>query len=213
MRLLLIRHGQTPSNVVGALDTAYPGAALTDLGTRQAQAVPAALTEETIAGVYASQLTRTQLTAQPLAEASGTTVTVQQGFEEILAGDAEMRSDEHSQRRYIDLLMRWARGDLSAMLPDGETGHDFFRRYANAVENVVSAHDDDDTVAVFSHGAAIRMFAGYAARSRGSGHLDNTGLVELIGDPERGWQLGRWVAEPLGGTELADTAAHDVTGE
>ncbi|HIW92676.1 MAG TPA: histidine phosphatase family protein [Candidatus Corynebacterium avicola] len=35
-RLLLIRHGQTTSNVRQALDTALPGAALTDLGWSQA---------------------------------------------------------------------------------------------------------------------------------------------------------------------------------
>ena len=34
MRLLLIRHGQTPSNVLGLLDTAVPGPGLTDLGDR-----------------------------------------------------------------------------------------------------------------------------------------------------------------------------------
>ena len=40
MRLLLVRHGQTPSNVAGLLDTALPGPGLTALGTRQAAAIP-----------------------------------------------------------------------------------------------------------------------------------------------------------------------------
>ena len=34
MRLLLLRHGQTHSNVSGALDTGAPGADLTELGRR-----------------------------------------------------------------------------------------------------------------------------------------------------------------------------------
>ena len=42
MRLLLLRHGQTESNVIGALDTAVPGAPLNELGLRQAAAVPGA---------------------------------------------------------------------------------------------------------------------------------------------------------------------------
>ena len=45
MRLLLIRHGQTPSNLKFLLDTAVPGAALTELGERQAAALPEALAE------------------------------------------------------------------------------------------------------------------------------------------------------------------------
>jgi len=36
MRLILIRHGQTVSNVGGLLDTAHPGADLTPLGRQQA---------------------------------------------------------------------------------------------------------------------------------------------------------------------------------
>ena len=36
MRLILIRHGQTHSNVAHALDTTVPGADLTDLGREQA---------------------------------------------------------------------------------------------------------------------------------------------------------------------------------
>ena len=42
MRLILIRHGETPSNVRGSLDTSLPGPGLTDLGQEQAEAIPAA---------------------------------------------------------------------------------------------------------------------------------------------------------------------------
>ncbi len=37
MRLLLLRHGQTPSNVGGLLDTAYPGPGL-PMGMMQSRA-------------------------------------------------------------------------------------------------------------------------------------------------------------------------------
>ena len=59
MRLLLVRHGQTPANVAGALDTAFPGLGLTPLGQAQAEAVPAALADERVAAVHASRLVRT----------------------------------------------------------------------------------------------------------------------------------------------------------
>lgn len=45
-RLLLIRHGQTTSNVSHALDTNLPGAALTDLGWSQARAAGERLARE-----------------------------------------------------------------------------------------------------------------------------------------------------------------------
>ena len=39
MRLILIRHGETTANVALALDTAFPGADLTELGHAQAAAL------------------------------------------------------------------------------------------------------------------------------------------------------------------------------
>jgi broad specificity phosphatase PhoE len=56
MRLLLVRHGQTPSNVRSLLDTAVPGPGLTELGERQAAAPPEALAGEDIDALYASTL-------------------------------------------------------------------------------------------------------------------------------------------------------------
>lgn len=69
MKLRLIRHGQTPNNVARVLDTAEPGALLTQLGHDQAEALPQKLVTVSIDSLYVSTLTRTQLTAQPLARA------------------------------------------------------------------------------------------------------------------------------------------------
>ena len=58
MRLLLIRHGQTSSNVGQHLDTAEPGADLTPLGRKQAAAIPQALEHERIDLIVVSNLVR-----------------------------------------------------------------------------------------------------------------------------------------------------------
>ena len=71
MRLLLVRHGQTPANVLGVLDTAVPGPGLTDLGRRQAAALPEALAEERIDAIVVTDLVRTHETAAPLVAATG----------------------------------------------------------------------------------------------------------------------------------------------
>lgn len=217
MRLLLIRHGQTPFNVAGALDTAFPGAALTPLGHAQAAALPAELVDEDIVGVHASKLIRTQLTATPLAEARGRQIRVQEGLEEVSAGDLELRTDQESVQTYTGCLARWMSGDLGEQMPGGPTGHDFLARYEAAIGAVAAAYGSDDTVAVFSHGAAIRVFTSHAARLEhqvATGlTLMNTGMAVLEGDPGTGWELARWASEPLGGLELEDPRAHDVTGE
>src|ERR1700712_5377095 len=79
MRLLLIRHGQTPANVLGQLNTRKPGPGLTTIGAKQAAAVPGALQGDQIGAIFASTLIRTQLTAGPLSEELGLPVTVLDG--------------------------------------------------------------------------------------------------------------------------------------
>lgn len=217
MRLLLIRHGQTPQNVAGSLDTAFPGAGLTALGRAQARALPSVLAEEGIAGVYASTLVRTQLTAAPLAESRGLDVRVRAGLEEVSAGDLELRADSDAVHAYAGCLVQWMHGDLDHSLPGGTTGHEFLGRYETALRTIAEDHDPGDTVAVFSHGAAIRVYTALAARLHPEVATElrimNTGMGLLEGQPETGWELARWASEPLGGLLLEDLQAHDVTGE
>ncbi|WP_018636169.1 histidine phosphatase family protein [Parafrankia elaeagni] len=215
MRLMLLRHGQTPSNVAGALDTGRPGAGLTALGHAQARALPDVLRGEAISAVYASVLTRTQLTAAPLAEARGLAIGVEEGVEEIGAGDLELRSDKASITTYLDVITDWLHGDLDRMMPGGQNGRVFVAGYDAAIAKVAAAHDERDTVVVVSHGAAIRAWVGLRVGGVGSVEdrwLSNTGLVTLEGDLSAGWSLTRWHGKPLGAAILPDIAAHDVTG-
>ncbi|WP_449408432.1 histidine phosphatase family protein [Microbacterium maritypicum] len=217
MRLLLIRHGQTPSNVIGALDTGRPGPGLTGLGHAQAAAIPAVLHGERIDAIYASPLVRTQLTATPLAADRGLEIQVVEGLEEISAGDWEMHSDREVVQGYVQTARSWLTGDLDVTIPGGESGTEFFARYDAAVAGIAEAHRDGAAVIV-SHGAAIRVWA--AARLQDidledAAHwrLYNTGMCVLDGDPVTGWRLVSWHEEPLGGIDLEDPSALDVPAE
>lgn len=217
MRLLLIRHGQTSSNVRGALDTARPGAGLTDLGGEQARAVPEALAGEEIAAVHVSPLLRTQQTAAPLASARGLTAQVTEGLEEIAAGDHEMGRDHAAVAAYQENLVRWAEGVLDHAIAGGEDGHTFFGRYNTALRGIASQHPGEATVAVVSHGAAIRIYATVAAaldlETLDDQPLFNTGMVVLTGHPDHGWELTSWVNDPVGGAHLRGDTSHDVTAD
>ena len=209
MRLLLIRHGQTPANVIGQLDTAHPGPGLTALGTRQAVAVARALHRQKIDGVFATTLVRTQLTARPFAPA-----TVIDGLHEIEAGDLEGLSDRASARTYLDTAFAWGSGDLDVTMPGATNGHAFFERF----DRGIAAVSHLDTAAVFSHGAAIRVWTAARATNvppiyAGTHELDNTGVVELAGSPQDGWTLVSWAGTPIGGPDLVDDSASDPTGE
>ncbi|SKB04107.1 histidine phosphatase family protein [Aeromicrobium choanae] len=215
MRLLLLRHGQTPSNVNGLLDTAVPGAGLTDLGVRQAEAVPDALRARAIDAVFVSNLQRTTLTATPLIAARSLEPTELDGLREIGAGDLEMAGHHDAHMTYLHTAFAWARGRLTARMPGGEDGHEFLDRYDAAIADI--SRSGAGTVLAVSHGAAIRTWT--SARVEGldadfveRSPLPNTGLVELEGDPRSGWTLVDWPDGPVGGAHL-DVRKDDPTGE
>ncbi|AYG04906.1 histidine phosphatase family protein [Gryllotalpicola protaetiae] len=216
MRLLLIRHGQTPANVAGALDTAAPGPGLTELGEQQSLAVPHALRDENVQGIYASRLVRTQLTAAPLSRSLALDVVVHDGLHEIEAGALEARTDDDSVKAYLGTIIKWGTGELDARMPGAFDGHEFFGRFDAAITQVAETHDD--TAAVFSHGAAIRAWVGARALNV-SGEftlknpIDNTGVAVLEGSLTHGWELVSWAGTPVGGEQLADQFAVDPTGE
>jgi probable phosphoglycerate mutase len=216
MRLLLIRHGQTPANVLGQLDTGHPGPGLTELGLRQAAEIPTALRDEPIDAVFASTLIRTQLTAAPLAAARGLAVTVLGGIHEIEAGDLELRSDRDAVRAYLETAFAWGSGDRDVAMPGEGDGHAFFGRYSADIAEI--AESGVETAVVVSHGAAIRVWvAGNATNIAptfaGEHDLMNTGIVILEGSFDEGWSLVEWAGTPVGGVGLADVAADDPTGE
>jgi broad specificity phosphatase PhoE len=220
MRLLLIRHGQTPGNVLGQLDTAHPGPGLTDLGERQAAALARSLANEQIDYLYASTLIRTQITARPLAARRGLDVGILAGLREIEAGSLEKLTDQKSHLRYFGTVAAWTAGDLDRRMPAGPSGHDFFDRFDAAIARIAAAAagaPGSAAVAVESHGAAIRVWAGLRAVNVDPDFavrhvIANTGIVALEGDPDTGWRLIHWDESPVGGLALADPVAEDPTG-
>ncbi|ROP65403.1 histidine phosphatase family protein [Curtobacterium sp. PhB115] len=216
MRLLLIRHGQTPANVNGVLDAEVPGPGLTDLGQQQADALPAALADRGIERLFVSTMVRTQITAAPLAASLGLEPVALPGLREIEAGDTQGKSDKVSVQTYISTVHGWSGGDRTTRMPGGESGTEFFERYDDAVRQIVAS--GVEVAAAFSHGAAIRTWASAASRNTPDHfgtqrNLENTGIVEVEGSFEDGWRLVDWEGEPVGGEQLIDRTAQDPTGE
>lgn len=201
MELLLVRHGQTPSNLVHALDTAAPGPGLTDLGHAQARALAEALGGTGVGAVFTSHLLRTRLTAQPLLTGLGIEAETRPGIAEVVAGDLEMRNDRDAHEIYLKTGFAWATGDLGARMPGGESGSEMLGRFDTVVEE--AADLGVERAVLVTHGAAARVWA--AARARGidveraaTHPLRNTCRITLEGDPARGWRLLEWDVAPPG---------------
>lgn len=213
-----MRHGQTHSNVTGALDTGEPGRDLTDLGKAQAAAAVRALEDQHLASLHVSRLVRTHQTAQPLAHARAIDPGIVSGLEEIRAGEFEMRTDHDAVAGYLGTVAAWISDNLDHRMPGGETGHEFLSRYDAGVEQIIRQawERPDRTALLVSHGAAIRTWVSRrveGAEDHPAAHerLENTGLITVEGDPATGWRLLDWHSEPIGGRFLEDEEAPDPT--
>nr|WP_129582521.1 histidine phosphatase family protein [Actinomyces bouchesdurhonensis] len=92
MKIVLVRHGQTPANRLGALDTVRPGLGLTVEGMVQASRLAQRWEVEVAAPptlIALSGLHRTRLTAAPLAARYGLTPLVCPGIRELRSGQED----------------------------------------------------------------------------------------------------------------------------
>ncbi|AWB84858.1 histidine phosphatase family protein [Corynebacterium liangguodongii] len=158
--LILLRHGQTTSNVGRYLDTALPGAELTDLGRSQA----AAAGEEIMsayrpARVVTSQALRARQTGRIAFGAHFADIPALPGLHEVQAGRFEMHNTLEAHAAYHGAFAGFYRRDLAALIDGGDSLAVFLNRYRSSLEPYVS--EAGDTVAV-SHGGAIRAFAANA---------------------------------------------------
>lgn len=198
LRLVLARHGETPSNVRMALDSAPPGPSLTEEGRRQAAELARTLAAEPVVAVYASTAVRAQETAKPVAAAHGLDVEVIEGIQEVFVGELNNRTDEPSLRAFYEVFSTWANGDLSVPMPGGESAEQVLDRYHRVVRDLRARHSHG-VVVVLSHGAAIRLVAptlvtNIALTKVQHALLPNTGRVVLDDDPSSptGWRCLEW---------------------
>ena len=224
MRLVLVRHGQTASNIIRALDTAIPGADLDEAGRAQAQEL--ANRWEQVVGptpdvVVASPLARTQQTAAPLWERFNLPVHTDERLREVIAGDLEMRSDIPSAQKYLDVVFDWIGGKLDTRMAGAEDGHETLARlHAGVADAIALARREhpgreDLTVVVVVHGVVCRLLANSLAANVGpqlvaNFPMHNATTTVLDSADGRNWQALTWSDRPVAGYQLAGLASTPV---
>lgn len=208
--LILLRHGQTFSNVDRKLDTALPGAQLTELGEEQARAAGREIMSNfDVDRVISSQALRARQTARlafgPEAGGGFGDIPAVAGLQEVNAGRWEMHNSRAAHTAYFTAFQGFYRRDLAAFIEDGDTLDTFLTRYHGAIEPYV---DMGGTTVVVSHGGAIRAYAANASHETGitaefaeQSHLANCQYVVLDpGEPARefgSWRVVQWADYPL----------------
>lgn len=217
MKLILVRHGRTIANVMGALDNAFPGNPLDEVGLAQAASLPGRLREaghlEDISSLWVSPILRARQTIAPVEQATGLQAQICSGLREVLAGDLEMNTDAASIACYTDTTRAWMIGRLHARLPGSpEDGADTVGRFSAVVEQISQVAAPDATALLVAHGTVLRVWTALVAATAAGADpawianhpMTNTAFSVVMGDHEHGWRLEDWAegtwraADPAG---------------
>jgi broad specificity phosphatase PhoE len=201
-RLVLVRHGQSYSNVDRRLDTRPPGRELTDLGREQARAFARDWPHE-IGMVAHSVAVRASQTAAEIGGELNLDCHELEGIHEVQVGELEDRNDDAAIEKFNVVYQRWHEGDLDLRMPAGESATQVLDRYVPVITQLRMRYLDDDAwhgdIIVVSHGAAIRLVAATLAGVDGSfaldHHLPNTESVVLTPITDGRWSCLHWGAK------------------
>ncbi|ORW20764.1 phosphoglycerate mutase [Mycolicibacter nonchromogenicus] len=215
----LVRHGQSTDDLNDILGTLPPGAHLTELGEQQAQEVAAAIQQAFpggIAGLYASELIRTQETIAALAQLPGMpAVQVLADLNEIPAGlFEEQPRNLLTQASYFLPMASWILGNLLVSEPGTNyNGVVFDEQVERAIQtmydNTIAA--DGTTAVASSSGGVIAIWTLMNVKNpdiwpiiqtviENGGPPPNGGQAILEGNPIDGWTLVSWDGIPVSPT-------------
>ena len=120
MRLILVRHGQTPWNKKGR----FQGQSLVGLNQRgimQAQRVAKALLPMKLTALYSSPLPRTLMTAQEISRELCIPVVPLEGIKEVNLGEMEGKTGQEMRTEYAQVYATWRRDPSEVVFPGGES--------------------------------------------------------------------------------------------
>ena len=147
MQLLLIRHALPLRSQPG--QGSDPD--LSEEGVEQAKRLPDALARFPISRLVSSPQVRSIQTAQPVADALGLSVDIDQRLAEYDRDMEHYIPIEQIAAEFPEELARLAQGHLPSSVDEAA----FLARINEAIRDLVRAGDHEDTVAVFSHGGVI----------------------------------------------------------
>jgi broad specificity phosphatase PhoE len=190
VQLLLIRHALPLRSEPGQGSDPH----LSDEGVQQALRLPEALKRFPISRVVSSPQVRAIQTAQPVADALGLAVDLDDRLAEYDRDMAHYIPIEQIAAEFPEELERLASGHLPSSVDEAA----FLSRINAGISDVVAAGDHEDTVAVFTHGGVIN---GLVHGIMGTEkilcvNVDYAGVTRLLSSRE-----GRLYVAAVNGTE------------
>lgn len=181
-KIYLIRHAEAEGNLYRRVHGWY-NSLVTERGFLQIKALEQRFAEIPVDAVYASDLYRTQATARAVYVPKKLPLCIDPGLREVSVGVWEDLPWGLLGERYHQQLHYFDTSDPRWQVEGSETFEGARRRLTATLAKLAAAHDGQ-TIAVFSHGMAIRnalaALQGLSvAEGAQVGHCDNTGVSLL----------------------------------
>jgi broad specificity phosphatase PhoE len=157
--VLLVRHGQTNSNVTDFY-MGWSDEDLNEVGYTQARRLSSRLACLPIASVYTSPLRRAYTTAAILAEPHKLELKVLDDLIEIWLGDWQGLHVNEIKRRWPELWQQSRIDPSELTMPDGESFRQVTERAIRAFETVVGANQGKQVVIV-THDVIVRVLVAH----------------------------------------------------
>lgn len=181
-KFYLVRHAEAEGNLYRRVHGWYDSL-ITDNGYRQIAALTARFQDIPIDVVYSSDLFRTMTTAGAVWKTHGLELHTRSDLREISVGVWEDRTWGDLERNEPQEMERFNHAAPDFQVEGSETFGQLQSRMTKAILQIAEAHPGQ-TVAVFSHGTAIRCLLGAIRGLKpgqldGLGHSDNTAVTCL----------------------------------
>jgi phosphoserine phosphatase len=141
MKLVLVRHGETPWNLEKRVQ-GFSDIALSDLGRLQAQRLAQCLRGESIGKIVSSPLSRARETAQAIACFHDLPVAIEPDLRELNQGDFEGRTYKELEEKHPLFFRQWHAHPASVTVPGGESLAELQGRAWPVVERIIEEGQD-----------------------------------------------------------------------
>lgn len=153
MKLLVIRHGESEADLLDVHE-GRADFALTERGHRQAEAMANHVADNyDISKIYASTLTRAKQTAQHLSDKTGVSIVFDENLMEFNNGLLAGLPRAVVREKYPEVPDL----PIDKAVYGQESQVEFRQRAENALSRIMNEAENDETIAIVSHGGMINQ--------------------------------------------------------
>lgn len=192
---ILVRHGQTESNVAGRIQ-GHSDSPLTALGKKQAQDLGQRLSSMAIHILRTSDLGRAFATAQIFARSLQLKAHTDSRLREVCFGEVEGQSWDEVDEQYPDIRLAWYHHQSGVRMPGGESREEVTRRAVAVLEECVNLHAGKRVLMV-THGGVLACLLCWVLQIpqgiRPLCSIDNA-TVNILQHTNGHWKIRSWNA-------------------